>query len=470
MANAHRAGPESHSNARDDRLARLAESRITNVSEKSIDEWEAADTAQRLTQLHDRARAYMNQLTGEENSESTPESAYTLAQQDMALARYRASRHRTDSVATQESTNMPNRPLDRQFGSDGNQYNPYAPHTSEEYMLQEIEAGRMHPEMMDMSQRPLNLPRPPLSGTDPDHSLTHTHAGGSGASWMASGHRTGSMQSVNYDLSDPRELSWFQHPYDGSTAAEGFGVPGFPTPMLPYSNFVRSPASSQSIYGMSLDSVFSSQGSTLDSQASLTSLDPANLNEILTSGVPRQSYPPLNGRERKRVGKPSLIVKLKTPCVQEPSQTSVSLRRGRSNASSSSETSSAAQTPQISRPFNLRSRENAGMNSTNARPRPGWDSQAVRRLTRRAEAIQSSHRKRRRDAASTQDANMEGTMVPMAAPTQGLWIHLLAFCSPAYTIQLPGVMVDVLVLEHPSRSNAPSCVPTLLYSSRARHR
>ena len=401
MVNAHRTGPDSHSNARDIRLARLAESRITNISERSIDEWEAADTAERITQLHDRARAYMIQVTGQENSQSTPESAYASAQPEMI-------------------TNMPKRPLDRQFGSDGNQYNPYAPHTSEEYMLQEIEAGRMSPEMMDMSQRP----RSPLSGNGPDHSLTHTHAG-SGA-WMASGHlsghRTGSMQGVNSDRSDPRDMSWLRYPYNSSIAAGELGVQEFPTHVLPYSNFVRPIGRFPSIF----DSVLFGQEGSLDSQASLTSLDPANLNEILALGVPRQSYPSSTGRERKRVGQPSLIVKLKTARAQETSRTPVSLRRGRSDASSSSETSSASQTPQISRPFNLRSRGSGGMSSTNARSHPGWDSQAVRRLTRRAEAIQSSHRKRRRDAASTQDVNTEGTMAPMAGPTQGLLIHILA--------------------------------------------
>ena len=417
MANAHRAGPDNHSNARDIRLARLAESRMTNDSERSIDEWEAPDTVQRMTQLHDRARAYMAQVTGEEDSQSIPESAYASAQPDLiAFARYHSSRHRIDSVATQESTNMPNRPLDRQFGSDGNQYNPYAPHTSEEYMLQEIEAGRMNPEMMDMSQRP----RSPLSGNGPDHPLTHTHAG-SGA-WMASGHRTGSMQGVNSDRSDSRELSWLRHPYNSSAVAGELGVQEFPTHVLPYSNFVRPIGRFSNIF----DSVLFGQEGTLDSQASLTSLDPANLNEILALGVPRQSYPSSTGRERKRVGQPSLIVKLKTARAQETSRTPVSLRRGRSDASSSSETSSAAQTPQISRPFNLRSRGSGSMSSTSARLHAGWDSQAVRRLTRRAEAIQSSHRKRRRDAASTQDVNTEGTMAPMAAPIQGLLIHILA--------------------------------------------
>ena len=421
MANAHRAGPDSHSNARDIRLARLAESRITNVSERSIDDWEVADAAQHIMQLPDGARAHMTQVTGEEKSQSTSESPYASAQPEMrAFARYHSSRHRFDSVATQESTNMPNRPLDRQFGSDGNQYNPYAPHTSEEYMLQEIEAGRMNPEMMDMSQRP----RSPLSGNGPDHSLTHTHAG-SGA-WLASGHlsghRPGSMQGVNSDRSDPRDLSWLRYPYNPSAAAGELGVQEFPIHVLPYSNFVRSLGGFSSIFG----SVFSGQEGTLDSQASLTSLSPANLNETLTLGVPQQSYPSSTGRERKRVGQPSLIVKLKTARVQETSRTPVSLRRGRSDASSSSETSSAAQTPQTSRPFNLRSRGSGGMNSTNARPHPGWDSQAVRRLTRRAEAIQSSHRKRRRDAASTQDVNTEGTMATIPAPTQGLLIHILA--------------------------------------------
>ena len=416
MANAHRAGPDSHSNARDIRLARPAESRITNVSERSINEREAADNAQRLTQLHDRARAHMTQLPGDESSQSTPESAYASARPELIpLAPYQSLRHRTDSFATQESTNMPNRPLDRQFGSDGNQYNPYAPHTSEEYMIQEIEAGRMNPEMMDMSQRP----RSPLSGNGPDHSLHNIH-GGSRA-WMASGHRTGSMQGVNFDRLDPRELSWVRYPYNCMAVGE-LGVQEFPTHLLPYSNLIRSLGGFPSIF----DSVFSAQEGTVDSQASLTSLDPANLNETPTFGVPRQSYPSSTGRERKRVGQQSLIVKLKTARVQETSRTPVSLRRGRSDASSSSETSSAAQTPQISRPFNLRSRGSGGMNSTNARPHPGWDSQAVRRLTRRAEAIQSSHRKRRRDAASTQDINTEGTMATIPAPTQGLLTHILA--------------------------------------------
>ena len=412
MTNAHRAGPDSQSNARDIRLARLAEARIANFSGRSIDNSEAADNAQRLTQLHDRARAYMTQLAGEESSQSTPESAFASAQPEMiALARYHASRHRTDLVATQESTNMPNRPLDRQFGSDGNQYNPYAPHTSEEYMLQEIEAGRMNPEMMDMSQSP----RSPLSGNGLDHALTHTH-GGSGA-WMSSGHGTGSVQGVNFDRLDPRVLSWFRYPYNCTAP-----VQEFPTHVLPYSNFVQSLGDFSSIF----DSVLSGQEGTLDSQASPTSVNTANLDGILTLGAPRQSYPSSTGRERKRGGQPSLIVKLKTAPVQDTSRTSVSLRRGRSDASSSSETSSAVQNPQNSRPFNLRSRGSGGMNSTNARPHPNWDSQAVRRLTRRAEAIQSSHRKRRRDAASTQDLDTEGTMAPKAAPTQGLLIHILA--------------------------------------------
>ena len=416
MANAPRAGPDSHSNVRDKRLARLADSRITNISERSIDQWEAADNPPRLTQLYDRAGAHMTQLPGDETSQSKPESAYASAPPEMiALARYHSSRHRTDSVATQESSNIPKRPLDRQFGSDGNQYNPYAPHTSEEYMLQEIEAGRMNPEMMDMSQRP----RSPLSGNGPDHSLTNIH--GSSGAWMASGHRTGYMQGVNFDRLDPRELSWLRYPYN-CTSVEELGVQELPTHLLPYSNLVRSLGGFPSIF----DSVFSAQEGTLDSQASLTSLDPVNLNETPTLGVPRQSYPSSTGRERKRIGQPSLIVKLKTARVQETSRTPVSLRRGRSDASSSSETSSAAQTPQILRPFNLRSRGLGGMNSTNARPHPGWDSQAVRRLTRRAEAIQSSHRKRRRDAASTQDVNTEGTMATIPALTQGLLIQILA--------------------------------------------
>lgn len=420
MANAHCGGPNNHPNTQDVRLARLADSRTVNVPERSIDEWEAADTAQRLIELDDEARAHM---TLEEYAESTARVAAVWAQHEVrALARYRASRNQIDSDVNQESPNVLNRPLDSQFGSDGNQYNPYSPHTSEEYMLQEIEAGRMDPEMMVIPQHPANRARSSLSGNGPSAPLAHVHASGH-TSWMGPGHRSRFRQGLDLDLSDPPEASWFQHPSDGSTAVEELGEEEYPNVypvMLPYLDIGRSPAGSQSPHGIAPDRVFPDQESALGIQGSLTSsLDPASLNEILALGVPRQPHPLSARRERKRLGKPSLVVKLKTDSAQNSSQAPVSLRRGRSDASSSSESSSATQITQISRPFNLRSRGSVGMSSTNVRTRAGWDPQAVRRLTRRAEAIQNSHRKRRRDAVSPQDFSTEGTITPTAGLRQG---------------------------------------------------
>lgn len=417
MADAHCGGPNTHSIAQDTRLARLADVPMVNIPERSTDEWEVADIAQRLRELDDEVGAHM---TDEEYSETI--SAILAQHEERTLARYRALHHRTDSDVDQESTRMRPRPLDSQFGSDGNQYNPYAPHTSEEYMLQEIEAGRMDPEMMDIPGRPSNSAQSPLSGNGPGPRLAHLQAGGH-VSWISSGYSHRLRQGLNgpgipVDLSDPHEASWFQRPYDGSATAEDLGEEEYPElypDMLPYLDIGGSPAGSHIPYGAAPDPHFPNQESPF-----VSSYGPPNLNEIIALGVPRQQRPASAGRERKRLAKPSLVVKLKTDSAQRSSQTPASLRRAKSDASSSSE-SSVTRTSQPSRPFNLRSRGSVGMSPTKARTRAGWDTQAGRRLTRRAENIQSSHRKRRRDAVSPQNSSStESTATPTAGLPEGM--------------------------------------------------
>lgn len=409
MANTYRGRPDSHPNAEDIRLARLAEPPAANFPERSIDEWDAADTVQRLLELDDEARAHM---TPEEYSESNARFDAALAlHEERALARYPALHNRTDSGVNEESTDIRARPLDSQFGSDGNQYNPYAPHTSEEFLLQEIKAGRMDPLMMNTPQHPSNGAQSPLSGHGPGPSLARANAEGH-ALWMPPGHRPTSRQGVHspgvpVNLSDPNGASWFQHPYDGSTDAEDLDEEEcaivYPA-MLPHLDTGGSLGRSHSPYYITPDPALPNQERPFSAQRPLnSSLVSPSLNEILALGVPRQSSPASTGRERKRLAKPSLVVKLKTDSAQNASQAPASLRRGRSDASSSSESSSAAPSTQNLHPFNLRSRVSAGMGSANAMSRAGWEPHPVRRQTRRAEAIQSSHRKRRRDAASLQD-------------------------------------------------------------------
>ena len=404
MANTYRGRPDSHPNAEEIRLARLAEPPAATLFERSVDEWDAADTVQRLLELDDEARAHM---TPEEYSESNARFDAALAlHEERALARYRALHSRTDSGVNEESTDIRARPLDSQFGSDGNQYNPYAPHTSEEYLVQEIRAGRMDPEMMNSPQHPSTGTQSPLSGHGPGPSLARANAEGH-VMWMPPGHRPTFRQGVNsprvpIDLSDPPGSSWFQHPDDGSTAAEDLdeeeSANVYPA-MLPYLDTGGSLGGSYSPYYITPDPVLPNQERSFGAQRPLnSSLVSPSLNEILALGVPRQSSPASTGRERKRLAKPSLVVKLKTDSAQNASQAPASLRRGRSDASSSSESSSAAHSSQNMHSFNLRSRGSTGMSSTNAMSRVGWG-----RQTRRAEAIHSSHRKRRRDAASLQD-------------------------------------------------------------------
>ena len=415
MADVQPGGLNSYPDARETRLAHLAE--------RSIGEWEAAEIAQRLIEFDAEAGAHM---TEEEYSESI---ATVLAQhEERTLARYHALQHRNDSDVDRESPQMRSRSLDSQFGSDGNQYNPYAPHTSEEYMLQEIEAGRMDPEMMDIPRYPSNPALSLVSGNGPGQPLAHLHAGDH-VLWMASGHRPRLRQGLNgpgvpVDLSDPREVLWFPRPSDGGAAAEDVDEEEYPDvypAMLPHLDMGVSPVGSHMPSGTTPNPVFPNPESPFDNQGPLvSSLGPPNLNEVLTLDVPRQPHPASTGRERKRLAKPSLVVKLKTDSAQRSSQAPVSLRRVRSDASSSSESSSATQTSQPSRPFNLRSRGSAGLSPTNSRARAGCDPQSVRRVTRRAEAIQSSHRKRRRDAVSPQNGcSTESTTTPTAALPEG---------------------------------------------------
>lgn len=419
MAYTPRSGPDGHSNAENIRPSRLADPSAENIPETSIDEWDAADTVQRLLALDDEARTYM---TPEEYSESNARFEAVLAQhEERALARYRALRTQRNMDVNGESTDTRGRPLDSQFGSDGNQYNPYAPHTSEEFLLQELRAGRIDPEMMPLLQHPSIAAQPPLSGDGPGPSLAAADVEGH-VPWMPPGHRSPFRQDVNspgvpINLSDPHRASWFPHFYDGSTAAEDLdeeeSTVVYPA-MLPYPNVRGSPSRSHNLYNMITDPVLPSQESPFGAQRPLhSSLGAPILNEILALGALPQSSPASNGRERKRLARPSLVVKLKTNSAQSSSQAPASLRRGRSDASSSSDASSAAHSTQTLHPFNVRSRGSAGLSPTNAMPRAGWEYHPVRRITRRAEAIQSSHRKRRRDAASLQD------LAPVAGLPQG---------------------------------------------------
>lgn len=427
MANVPYGGPHSHPNTQNVMLPRLAYSPMDLLPERSIDEWDAANTAERFIELDDEVRAHM---TPEEYSESNARYAALLAQhEERTLAQYRALHHHQNSDASHESTNMRTRPLDSQFGSDGNQYNPYAPFTSEEFVLQEIEAGRMDPEIMDIPRHPSNPAQPPVSGNGHGPPLAHVHASGN-ISWMAPGHRPPFRQGLNgpgipVNVPDPHGASWFQHLYDGNTAAEDLDEeerPDIYPALLPYLDMGALPVVPHGLYGTAPDPVSPNQDSPFEMQGTLTSsLDSPRLHELSPFDAPQQLHPASTRRERKRLAKPSLVVKLKTSSTQSL-QAPVSPRRVTSAASSSSESSSAAQTTQ--RPFNLRSRGSTAISSTNARTRAGWDHQAVRKVTRRAEAVQSSHRKRRRDAVSPQDLSTEGITTPTAGLSEAPVSHV----------------------------------------------
>ena len=426
MANTHREEPDSHANHQDIRLDHLANSSMINVSERPIDEWDVTDTAQSLMEF-ERASVHMTREEYAEHGHSDAAIAAFWAQhEERALARHRILHNQNDPDVNQDSRSTRTRLLDSQFGSDGNQYNPYAPHTSEEYMLQEIEAGRMDPEMTDIPRNPSNPVQPPLSRNGPSPRLAHFPAGGN-ISWRAPGHHPLDRQDLNgrgvsADISDSLEESWLQHPYESSTAAEDLGEEEYPDvypAMLPYLDAGGTTAGSHSRY-TTPDPVLPNQESPIGTRGPLTSpLDPSILNEMLTSASSRQLHPASMGRERKRLAKPSLVVKLKTDFMQKSSQASVSSRRGRSDASSSSESSSTPQTTQNSRPFNLRSGGSVGMSSANARTRAGWEPHSERRLTRRVENGQSSQRKRRRDAVSPKEVDTDGATTPTTSLPRG---------------------------------------------------
>lgn len=421
MAHAHYGGFSGHANARG------ADSPAVNISESSNDGWNAADPAQRLIDLDDEARARM---TPDELSESNARVAAFWAQhEERALARYRSLDNQNDLDAGQGSSNMRTRPLDSQFGSDGNQYNPYAPHTSEEYMVQEIAAGRMVPEVLDIPRQPSDPAQSPLPGNDPVPPLARVHASGQ-SSWMAPAHRPPYRQSLtargmHFDVSDPHDEPWFQNPLAASTAAEDQGedehADVYPA-LLPYFDLEEARNGSHSPHVTAPNLVSPNQEGRLGIPGPLAStLDRPSLNETFAIGAPRQQHSASTGRERKRLAKPSLVVKLKTPSTRKSSQASASLRRGRPDAPSPSDSSSAAHITQNSRPSKLRSQGSPGSSSANTRTGAGWGPQAVRRLTRRAEAIQSSQRKRRRDAVSPQDVTLEGTTTPNPGWSQSKW-------------------------------------------------
>ena len=414
MTNAHRDAPDSHANA----PGHWIRVPVIDLPERSVDEWEAADSAQRFIQLHE-ARPH---VTPEQRSEpNAGYAAFCALQDERTLTRYPALHGQNDANVSQGSAHMRTRPMNSQYGSDGNQYNPYAPHTSEEYMLQEIEAGRMDPEIMGFPRQLSDPSQTPLLRNGAASPLAHSHPDGQ-SSWMAPGHRPPYKQDLTgrgcpYDSPESHEASWSRHPYADSTSVEEFGKEEGsnidPAP-IPYSKSKNSPSLSKSSHYMPYPSLPNKENS-FSIQGPMTSTrDHLALSETSVVGVPLQPNSASTGRGRKRLAKPSLVVKLKTHFPQKALQAPVSPKRNRLDAPLSSESSSAAQETQNPRPSNSKSQGHLGL--TNAKTRAGLDPQAVRRLTRRTEATQSSQRKRRRDAVSTQDVSTESAVLTTALP------------------------------------------------------
>lgn len=442
MANAHFDRRNSYGNAHDNRLLHAADSAAVERPDRPIDEWNAADGARRLLEL---SEARIHRTPRQYSESSAMLASFCAEQEERALRRYRGLRNRSESDDSQGSTNTRTRPLNSQFGSDGNQYNPYAPHTSEEYMLQEIEAGRMDPEMMDMPRRLPDPMQSPLLGNGPAPPSAHVHADRP-PSWIAHSHRPPYRPSSNdhghpRNVSDPPEASWFRHPYAASTTVEDPNEEDYTDiyHALPQFFEAREPPSSSNSPHISPYPILPIQETPFGIPGPVTSSrDRPTLNETFVLGTPRQPHSASTGRERKRLAKPSLVVKLKIRLPQKSLQAPVPPGRGRLEAPSSSEASSAAQVTQNAHPFNLTSQGSVGLSSANAKSRAGWDSQAVRRLTRRAEAIQSSQRKRRRDAVSPQDVNAEGTTPSVAGLPQGKQTRL----NPTQSYSCVSVPVD----------------------------
>ena len=407
MTNAHRDGPNSHANTSNNLLPHVDDDPIIDLPEREIDEWEAADIAQRLIQL-DEARP---RVTPEQRSEpNAGYAAFRAPQDERTLTRYPSLHSQNDADVSQGSAHIRIRPLNSQYGSDGNQYNPYAPHTSEEYMLQEIEAGRMDPEIMGMPRQLSDPTQDPLLRNGAASPLAHSHQDGQSSS-IVPGHRPPYRQG----------LTRRGYPYDSSDSHEEFREEegsNIDPALLPYLETRHSPSISKSSHHTPYPSL-PNKDNPLRSQEPMTSTqDYPALSETFVEGVPPQPNSASTGRGRKRLAKPTLVVKLKTHFPQKTLQASVSPRRNRLDAPSSSESSFPAQITQNPRPSNLRPQ--GSLSSTNAKTRAGWDPQAARRLTRRTEASQSSQRKRRRDAVSTQDVSTEGTAPTAALPQSKL--------------------------------------------------
>ena len=408
MTNVQRDGPNSHADAPDNWLDHVADSLIMDIPDRLVDEREAADLARRLIQLAEAGP----DVNPEQRSE--PNAGYTASgalQDERNLTLCPPSHKKNDADVSQGSAHMRTRPLNSQYGSDGNQYNPYAPHTSEEFILQEIEAGRMDPETMGVPQQS-DSTQAPLLRNRAALPLGYPHPDGQ-SSLMVPGHRPPYRQGLTgrgypYDSSGSQEASWSRNPYAGSVFVEKFGEEEG-------SKIARdSPSMSKSSHDTPYPSLPNTKNHFRIQRPMTSTRDHPAPSETLPVGVPLQPNSVPFGRGRKRLAKPSLVVKLKTPFPPKTLQASVSPRRNRLDASSSSESSSAAQVTQSPRPSNSRSQ--GPLSSTNAKTRAGWDPQAVRRLTRRTEASQSSQRKRRRDAVSAQNVSTEGTTLTVALP------------------------------------------------------
>ena len=398
MTDAHRDGPNGHANAPDTWLPHVADTTAIHLPEGSVDEFEGADVAEHFIQLFEASQ----HMTPEQRSEpNAGTAAFCALHDERTFMRYLSLHNENNADASQGSAHMRTRPLNSQYGSDGNQYNPYAPHTSEEFMLQEIEAGRMDPEIMDMPRQLSDPTQAPLLLNGAASPLAHSHPDGQ-SSWMVPGPRPPYRQ----------DLTGHGYPYDSSDSHEEFCEEergNIDPALLPHPETRHSPSMSKSSHYTPHPSL-PNKDNPLRIQGPMTSTrDHPALSETFV-GVPLQPNSASTGRGKKRLAKPSLVVKLKTHFPQAPA----SPRRNRLDAPSSSESPSAAQVIQNPRPSNLRSQ--GPLSSTNAKTRAGWDPQAVRRMTRRTEASQSSQRKRRRDAISAQDVSTEGTASTAALP------------------------------------------------------
>ena len=410
MTNTHRDGPNSHANAPDNWLPHVADAPVNRFPARSVDTWEAAEAAQRLMQLQARQHG-----TPEQRSESNAEyAAFCALQDERTLTRYPSTHNQNDVDVSHGSAHTRPRPPSSQYGSDGNQYNPYAPHTSEEYMLQEIEAGRMDPEIMGIPRQLSGPSQAPLLRNGAALPLAHPNPDGQ-SSWMVPAHQPPYRQGLSgrgypYDSSDPQEASWSRHPHTGSTSVKKFGEEegsNIDSALIPYLKTRDSLSMSNSSHDTAYPSLPNKETPHRIQGPMTSTRDHPALSETFVVRVPPQPSAASTGRGRKRLPKPTLVVKLKTHVPQNTLQASVPPRRNRLDAPSSSESSSAAQVTQNPRPPNLRSQ--VPLSSTDVSTRAGWDPHTARRLTRRTEASQSSQRKRRRDAVPTQDVNTGGT-------------------------------------------------------------